>query len=379
VSCERYYKPEELIDGNKCPDHNRECIEQSEENYFFLLSKFQDQLIGKIESGEMAIGPASRKNEILSKLRLGLEDVSISRANVKWGIPVPFDPSQTIYVWFDALLNYYTATKIYQKEDFWPANLHLMAKDILWFHAVIWPAMLLAYGGADFPLPRKVFANGFFTINGSKMSKTLGNVIDPNEVVDKFGSDAVRNALLREFPFGEDGDISVEKIAKRYSDDLANALGNLVQRVLVMINKWNITTDLPETIFTSKKVSEFSSVELSEYKPFLVSLRLAAADNGPDHSWTSWVNSSIEDLDFKFALEQIWAIVNGANFFINDKKPWVLAGEDDETLSRVVNVLYEALVGIATLITPFMPETSEKIQEQLTTLEPKPLFPRIES
>lgn len=351
VSCERYYKPEELIDG-KCPDHNRECVEQSEENYFFLLSKFQDQLIKKIELGEMVIGPASRKNEILSKLKLGLEDVSISRTNVKWGIPVPFDPDQTIYVWFDALLNYFTATKIYHKEDFWPADLHLMAKDILWFHAVIWPAMLSAYGGADFPLPRQVFAHGFFTINGQKMSKTLGNVIDPNEVVDKFGADAVRYALLREFPFGEDGDISVKKIGERYKNDLGNSLGNLLQRVVAMINKYNVKVDPSKKNLISDTVSML-------HQPS--------------------INKLIEELRFDTALVNIWRVVDFCNRAINENKPWELAKSDKTKLDELLQIISEYLFRISEAIAPFMPETAEKMKKQLETLQPEPLFPRIES
>lgn len=341
VSCERYYKPEELIDG-KCPDHKRECVEQSEENYFFLLSKFQDQLIQKIESGEMVVGPESRRNEVLSKVKLGLEDVSISRANVKWGIPVPFDSSQTIYVWFDALLNYFTATKIYpEAANLWPADLHLMAKDILWFHAVIWPAMLLAAGEA---VPKKVFAHGFFTINGQKMSKTLGNVIDPNEVVEKFGADAVRYSLLREFPFGEDGDISVEKIAARYTEDLGNNLGNLLNRTLSMMNKYKVNQ------------------------------RISKSANRLD------ISKEIEDLQFSRALEKVMAYAAEQNQFINENAPWQLAKEGkQDKIENVLGSVYGALVIIANNLESFMPETAEKMKQQLETLQPEPLFPRLES
>ena len=259
TACEKFLQPDELVDGC-CPDHGTKPEEHSEENYFFLLSKFGDKLSRAIEAGDYEILPESRKNEVLGKIKNGLEDVSISREKVEWGIPFPSDENQTIYVWIDALINYWSATKIYQTNneklitnsnsetadnsslfavnlDVWPPNIHLMAKDILWFHAIIWPAMLMAL---DLPLPKKVFAHGFFTVGGQKMSKTRGNVLDPNALVEKFGADAVRYALLREFPFGEDGDISEEKIAARYQSELSNGLGNLLQRTLSMINKYEI-------------------------------------------------------------------------------------------------------------------------------------------
>jgi methionyl-tRNA synthetase len=353
IACERYYREDELIDG-KCPDHKKECVKQSEENYFFLLSKFGEKILKKIETDELAIGPEARRNEVKSKIKLGLEDVSISRQAVEWGVPFPGDESQTIYVWIDALLNYYTATKLYHKEDFWPADLHLMAKDILWFHAVIWPAMLLAYGGDNFPLPRKVFAHGFFTINGQKMSKTIGNVIDPNEVVDKFGADAVRYALLREFPFGEDGDISVEKIAGNYSD-LANTLGNLVQRTIVMINKFEIQISKHETNSNGQKGSKHIS----------------------DFGFR--ISSLIERLEFSRALEKIMAFAAEQNQYINENAPWVLAKEGkQERLTEVLITVYDNLILITQSLEPFMPETSEKIKKQLETLQPEPLFPRLE-
>lgn len=363
ISCERYYKEEELVEG-RCPDHKRELITQSEENYFFLLSKpeISKRLLEKIENGEMEIGPESRRNEVISKIKLGLEDVSISRAGVKWGIPFPGDPDQTIYVWVDALLNYFTAEKIYfqngQRTDgqtdneqvppaLWPADLHLMAKDILWFHAVVWPAMLIA---ADLPLPKKIFAHGFFTINGSKMSKTVGNVIDPNEVVAKFGADAVRYALLREFPFGEDGDISVEKIADRYLE-LGNTLGNLLQRTVVMIKKFQNPSD---------KFKINSKFRNTKYE-----IRNTSQE--------------IEFLQFSRALEVVMNYAGELNQYINEKAPWVLAKEDKtDELSEVLNTVHSGLGDIADALEPFMPETSEKMQKQLETLQPEPLFPKIE-
>lgn len=348
VGCEKYLAQNDLVDG-KCSDHNKEPIKQSEQNYFFLLSKVakEKDLFGKIANDEIQIAPKYRKNEMLGKLKLGLEDVSISRENVEWGIKFPLDESQTIYVWVDALINYYSATKIYKGIDDWkdhPADIHLMAKDILWFHAVIWPAMLLAL---DLPLPKKVFAHGFFTIAGQKMSKTIGNVLDPNALVDKFGADAVRYALLREFPFGEDGDISQEKIALRYTSDLSNGLGNLLNRSLNMIRKYNVEIDKSQsTVLPSNRES---------------------------------LEHNVEELEFELALSGIWRLIRELNLLIDETKPWELAKTDTKRLSQILNQVYSGIRKIAELISPFMPETSKKIQKQLETLEPEQLFPKIET
>ncbi|MFA5927054.1 MAG: methionine--tRNA ligase [Patescibacteria group bacterium] len=361
ISCERYYKEEELVEG-KCPDHKRELVKQSEDNYFFLLSKpeISEQLLAKIENGELKIGPESRKNEVVSKIKLGLEDVSISRAGVKWGIPFPGDPDQTIYVWVDALLNYFTAEKIYFKNGqptdgptdneqaspvLWPADLHLMAKDILWFHAVIWPAMLIAAGEET---PKKVFAHGFFTINGTKMSKTLGNVIDPNEAVTKFGADVVRYSLLREFPFGEDGDISLEKMQGRYQE-LGNNIGNLFQRTISMINKYDT------------KVTKTENKD--EY----------------DYGLVDMVDNVVDELRFDMVLASIDSYATMCNTYINEHKPWVLAVSDPELLTKVLNRVFNNLYSIVLALEPFMPETAKKMNTQLETLRPEPLFPRLES
>lgn len=346
VGCERYYTEDELENGC-CPFHKKPPVTQSEENYFFQLSKFQKKLIEIIESGELKILPETRKNEILGKLKQNLEDVSISRTAIKWGIEFPGDATQTIYVWIDALLNYYTATKIYHKESFWPASLHLMAKDILWFHAVIWPAMLLA---ADLPLPKEVFAHGFFTIGGQKMSKSLGNVLDPNILADKFGADAIRYALLREFPFGEDGDISEEKVAKNY-DFLANNIGNLLQRTIAMINRYEI------------------KIQNSKIKDQNGSLKLKIE-----------LEKSVEQLDFMGGLKKIDEFAIDQNRLIAEKAPWELSklGKIDE-LNEVLNTVCNNLVVLAEALEVFMPETAAKMQDQLKTLKPEPLFPKIES
>lgn len=343
VGCEKYLTESDLVDG-KCPDHKKEPVKQSEENYFFLLSKFQDRLIEIIKNDQLLISPKYRKNEILGKLAQGLEDVSISRENVEWGIGFPGDESQTIYVWVDALINYYSATKIYEVES-WenhPADIHLMAKDILWFHAVIWPAMLLAL---DLPLPKQVFAHGFFTIAGVKMSKTIGNVLDPNKLVQKFGADAVRYALLREFPFGEDGDISEEKIERRYSKELAGGLGNLISRVSAMVEKYfdgkvpEVTKD-PEThpLRLSNEIYNWKQT-YSDFDKAIVDLKL---------------------YDCTIAIEKL---VNSANKYIEDKKPWVLANVDKDELAWAIYGLCDAIVQIAWLVNPILPNISVKIAE----------------
>lgn len=352
IGCERYLKPEELVDG-MCSDHKKEPVLQAEENYFFKLSEFSSQLIDIIESGDLEIEPASRKKEILGKIKAGLEDVSISRAAVDWGIPFPDDPTQTIYVWIDALFNYYTATQIYNKEEIWPADLHLMAKDILWFHAIVWPAMLLALG---LPTPKKVFAHGFFTIGKQKMSKSLGNVLDPIKLAEKYGADALRYSLLREFPFGEDGDISEEKIAMRYEKDLGNELGNLLQRTISMINKYGVQPQKSESYF----LKDEEAAELLPDTKLIYDIYLPS-------------------LQFDQVLIEIWKAIRGANVYIDEKKPWELAKEPSKVeLGRVLNVVYFQIQQIVELLIPFMPDTSEKIQEQLESLEPKPLFPRFE-
>lgn len=354
VGCERYLLPADLV-GGKCLDHDKEPVKQSEENYFFLLSNFEKKLLDIIESGELAVEPESRKNEIIGKIKNGLEDISISRKAVKWGIGFPGDESQTIYVWVDALLNYYTAKEIFGQES-WekhPADLHLMAKDILWFHAIIWPAMLMAL---NLPLPKKIFAHGFFTVNNRKMSKTIGNILDPNSLVEKYGADAVRYAILREFPFGEDGDISEEKIARRYQNDLSNELGNLLQRTLSMINRYQVKIESVEGYYDYEEEPSSEEVPTTEVI----------------------VEQKLRTLEFDQALSAIWKLVQESNQYIDSKKPWQLAKEQKENeLKRVLNLVYARLGSIANLLEVFMPETSQNIRKQLDKLEPKVLFPRL--
>ncbi len=341
VGCEKFVTEDDLEDG-KCPDHDKEPIKHSEENYFFLLSKLEKDLFKVIENNDYEIAPQSRKNEVLGKIKQGLEDVSISRQDVDWGVKFPGDDTQTVYVWVDALINYYSATTYIDGAPKWPADLHLIGKDILWFHAVIWPAMLLAISEK---LPKKLFAHGFFTINGKKMSKSLGNAIDPIMLVEKYGADAVRYAILREFPFGEDGDISEEKIAARYNSELASGLGNLLSRVISMINKYEITLDKKSKMMI---------------------------DN-------DGINEAITSLEFDSALILINQSIAIANKEIEKSKPWELSKNNQkEKLITILSGLHYKLNEISTLIYPFMPETSEKMKKQLETLKPEPLFPRLE-
>ena len=259
----------------------------------------------------------------MSKLKQELENVSISRAGVSWGIAVPWDNSQTVYVWVEALINYYSATQFLEgKEKFWPADLHLMAKDILWFHAVIWPALLLA---ADLPLPNALFAHGFFTINGQKMSKSLGNVISPQELVDQFGVDGTRYLLMSEYPFGNDGDLSLEKFKQRYNSDLANGLGNLASRVAKLC----------------EKVDNF---------PIDEDLKISAD-----------ISNLIEEYKFDEALRAVQASIAEADKIVNEKKPWTLEGTD---LTDVLSDLVARIRQISKDLESFMPETSNKLWQQ---------------
>jgi methionyl-tRNA synthetase len=267
---------------------------------------------------------------------------------VEWGIPFPGDESQTIYVWIDALINYYSAQKVFGLEDIWPADVHLMAKDILWFHAIIWPAILIAL---DLTLPKKIFAHGFFTVGGEKMSKTRGNVLNPNKLVEKFGADAVRYALLREFPFGEDGDISEEKIAARYQSELSNGLGNLLQRTISMINKYDV------------KIQSSPQGQPTQEND----------KSNPNEK----ISKLIENLKFDQALQEISGKISKLNQYIEENKPWELAKTDTEKLSEVLRSVHSSLSGLIAPLYPFMPETSEKMQSQLEALQPEPLFPRI--
>jgi methionyl-tRNA synthetase len=341
VGCESFKTEDELI-NLECPDHKTKCQLVKERNWFFRLSDYDDELMKILGVGnEMKILPPSREHEILAMLTSGLKDVAISRQNVKWGIPVPFDKSQTTYVWVDALSNYISALggpkgKLYKK--FWPADLHLMAKDILKFHALIWSAMLLAL---KLPLPKMVFAHGFFTIDGHKMSKTVGNVIDPEELVTKYGSDATRYLLLSQFGFGTDGDFSKERLDNLYNAALANEFGNLVSRVLAMTERY----------FEAK----VPKVKLDD-KYFVFDLK------------TDWERYDffMKNLKFEDALNVAWQNIRAANAYIDKEKPWELAkGVGSEALPQVIYNLLEIVRQCAFMVLPFMPQISDKILIQL--------------
>jgi methionyl-tRNA synthetase len=337
VGCEQYKTRVELVDG-KCPDHKCEPEMRSEESYLFKMSEFQEELLKRIKNDELKISPETRKNEIISFYeKEGLKDIAISRKkeNVPWGIELPFDKDHTLYVWIDAFLNYLTGLSWPKNKDnykkFWPADVQLMSKDILRVHATIWPAMLLAIGKK---LPEQIFVHGYFTIDGQKMSKSLGNVIDPVELANKYGVDEVRYFLSREVSLGEDGDFSFARLEERYNAELANGLGNLVARVLAMCEK-----------YFDGKVPEKTSGSVEK-------------------TWQSY-EINMEKLALHLAVKDVWDLISFCDQFINTEAPWQLAKIDKERLSRVIYTLLETLRHIAWLIAPFMPMTSDKIFEQL--------------
>ncbi len=347
TGCEKFLAEAELIDG-KCPDHRTAPESYREENYFFKLSAFREKLIKLIsDAGEpdhIEISPPARRNEILGKLNLGLEDISISRSKVSWGIPLPFDKSQTIYVWVDALLNYisgsdYAAFSEGEKTEFekwWPADCHLMAKDILWFHAVIWSSLLLAAGLKP---PKKIFAHGFFTLNGQKMSKSLGNIITPSEIVERFGVDAARYLLLTVFPFGVDGDISWEEMVKRYNSELANNLGNLLNRTLTMAEKY-FNGIIPSPV-------EGDGIKLDVFEKL------------------NKFGQNLENLEFHLAAASLQQAIDASNRFIQEKAPWALYAANDVRLKTVIYELIKAIAIISVHLQIFMPRTARTIWKSL--------------
>lgn len=341
VGHEAFLTEKDLVDG-VCPDHQTKPELVKEKNWFLKISAFSDKIKTAIEKDELLVWPESRKNEILSLLEQGFTDIAISRPSVKWGIPLPWDESQTIYVWVDALINYYTAA-----DGFWPASAHVIGKDILKFHTVIWPAILLA---ADLPLPKAIITHGYLTVDNKKISKSIGNVIDPNDWVAKYGSDAVRYFLLREVPFSDDGDVSEEKLRARYEGDLANGLGNLVSRITTLVEK-NLDGVFPEGT-----------------KGFT-----APGDE---------ISPLIEQYKFHEALAMIWQYVAWANKTVDENKLWELAKTDLPKFTEVSKQVIDVVEIIAKSLAPFMPETSEKILTAVTAdkiVKAEPLFPRIEN
>src|SRR5579862_3662835 len=344
--------PEVVVKANKgiCPEHNRPYEQLTEDNYFFKLSSFAPKLKQIIESDELKIIPPSRKKEILSLINAGLEDTSVSRPKDKiaWGIPVPGDDSQVMYVWFEALMNYITVLGYPEHEDFkkfWPANVQIIGKDILRFHAAIWPAMLL---GLKLPLPKSLYVHGFVTVDDKKMSKSLGNVVSPKEIVDKYGADAFRYFFLRHIPSYGDGDFSWERLEAAYNNELADQLGNAVSRTAAMISRYQ--------------------------KGLIGVIPEADHDVGP-------FEEALGQFRFDRALDEIWEQVKGLNQYIEESKPWELAKlNDEEHLREVLAYMVGSLLEIASLLNPFMPATSEKIKQVFSTgvlkEVPPSLFPK---
>lgn len=358
--CETFWTDTQLVEG-KCPTCGREVQLLKEESYFFKLSKYQDKLLAHIKAQPGFIQPESRRNEVIKFIEQGLKDLSITRTSFTWGVPVPGAEKHVVYVWFDALINYISAlgygTDEKQFKKYWPASAQVMGKEIVRFHAVIWPAMLMAL---DIPLPEVVFGHGWWTVEGQKMSKSLGNVVDPLKLADEFGVDATRYFLLREVPFGNDGDFSLQHFKQRFNTDLANDIGNLFSRALNMCDKY----------FQSVQPA-LTSAALTERDKEL----LALVENLPGQ-----VSSAMSSLAFSVALDHIWQVISTANKYIEVSAPWTLAKENKtEQLANVIHILVEVLKSLAVFVAPFMPETAEKMQQQLQLLKKgEPLFPRLE-
>ena len=350
IPCESFWTESQLVDG-KCPDCGREVKLVSEEAYFFKLSKYQDRLVKYYEEHPDFILPISRKNEMLNNfIKPGLEDLCVSRTSFKWGIPVDFDPDHVVYVWIDALSNYITSLGYPESDElmnkYWPADLHLVGKEIVRFHVIIWPCMLMAL---NLPLPKQVFGHGWLKIDGGKISKSLGNYKDPREYINAYGVDAVRYYALREVPFGSDGNFSEEALIGRTNSDLANTLGNLVNRTISMSHKYfdgyvrnlGINEEIDRELI--KKVTSLKGI----------------------------VEEKMNGLKVNEAIEEIMEVLRSCNKYIDETTPWTLA-KDEEKKSRLATVLYNLLESIrvcAILLSPFIPETANKILEQLNTKE----------
>jgi methionyl-tRNA synthetase len=354
TGCESFVT-EAVAKENKgiCPHHNKPYEKIQEENYFFKLSSYAPQILKAIESGAFRIVPSTRKHEILQVIKEGLEDISISRPKEKisWGIPVPGDATQVMYVWFEGLMNYLTVLGYPEHADFkkfWPANVQVIGKDILRFHAAIWPGMLLGLG---LPLPKTLYVHGFISIDGKKMGKSLGNSISPHEVIDKYGADVFRYYFARHIPSYEDGDFSWKRLEDAYNNELGNELGNAVQRTVVMVQK-NLNGIIGEVPSAKHDVAKYEA--------------------------------AIEDCRFDRAMDEVWEQVRGLNQYIDEEKPWVVAKEGDEAhLREILAYQVSCLLEIASMLEPFMPDTAAKINYIFKEGVVRPLngtlFPRSEA
>jgi methionyl-tRNA synthetase len=374
--CADFKSDNELEDGNKCPIHLIELEREKEENWFFRLSTFQEPLEQYFADNPTWVVPKNRYNEALSFIKQGLNDISLSRARISWGVPVPWDEGHVFYVWFDALLNYYTALSFAREgedltEKFWPCDVHMIGKDILKFHSVFWPAILMA---ADLPLPKRCAIHGYLLMDEHKMSKSLGNVLDPFKIVDLYGTDALRYYVLREVSFGQDGSVSTEGFERRYTSELANEYGNLASRSLAMIKKYRDGV-VPDAEAPAELVAAFAEAPAQVMERF-------------------------DGVELSAALEEIWSLVRRLNAFVQEEQPWQLAKDESqsERLDAALYSLAEGLRTLSLLLVPFMPEAADKLLDALgekdRSLETvrfgsrgggaqvgdlDPLFPRVEA
>ncbi|MDD7765411.1 MAG: methionine--tRNA ligase [Peptoniphilaceae bacterium] len=344
VPCEAFWTDSQLVDGNKCPDCGREVVESEEETYFFKLSKYGDRLLELYEKNPDFIQPESRKNEMISFIKEGLTDLSVTRSSFDWGVKVPFDEKHVVYVWIDALSCYLTGIG-YGVDDekfnkFWPCDVHLVGKEIMRFHAIIWPAILMAL---DLPLPKKIFGHGWILFDEDKMSKSKGNVVYAEPIIERYGMDALRYFMLREFTFGQDGNFTYTKMLNRINSDLVNDLGNLVSRTVAMCEKY-FEGFVPKAI------------DIIDLDKELIDLAVSVREK---------VDFEMDKLNFSGALEEIWKLVRRTNKYIDETTPWVLIKEDKERLKTVIYNLLDSIRIISGLIKPFMAETSTKINKQL--------------
>lgn len=341
IGCEAFLRESDLENGF-CPFHKKKPELIEEENYFFRASKYRDALLGHIEKNPDFVQPVSRRNEIVNYIKDHFEDISISREKIEWGIRLPIDESQVIYVWFDALINYLTGIGYGWDDEkfsrYWPADIHIVGKDIIKFHCALWPAMLLSAG---LPLPRRVFAHGFFTIEGQKVSKSLGNAIDPVQLCSQYSIDVLRYFLLREIPFGGDGDFSDARLQERYESELAKGLGNFTSRVLTLAMKCGVEKfDAPEIPAEQEAARAASDLRYAWEKGF--------------------ANCALHE-----SLNAIHDLISWGDRYIDQTKPWTLVKEDVSSAVQVLSILLELLRQTSNLLLPFMPHTGGEIRDRL--------------